>query len=180
MPPRPSTRPAPSRTAEMTAALAVGFALNLLATAAFASAGVGATLQVAAQWTGVAGSLGGLVAALMHFSAVALSSEPAEPREVRRAVVEGLFSVVVGGITASYLALRVALFFRLVDAAMVERTGGLPPRAAADVSAVGFGIGVLAWRLAPGIIGGAKLIASPKNLRDLFRKWLGLGDGGAA
>ena len=138
-------------------AAGIGFMLNLAVSVA-AYAGVISPRTVDPQWVAVAGAAGGLVSALVHIGVVSLGAEPVSRREVVRAAIEGLFAVLVGGLVAAYLGPQANRFFQ--DATP------------SDLRAVGFGIGMGAWRFAPGVFGAIKLLSNPATLRDLLLRWL--------
>lgn len=161
---RPHTETA--RTFEAAQALGLGLGANLALTIA-AQAGVVAGVPAAHEWPAAAGAMGGLVAALVHVAAIGLSADAPSRRDVVRAVVEGVFSVIVGGVSAGYLTVQVARVANMTDPA--------------DRLAVGFAVGVFAWRAAPGFIGLARGLASPKaSLRAFVVRWLGLDAPGPA
>ena len=138
-------------------AAGIGWMLNLCVSAV-AYAGVINPQSVDPQWVAVAGAAGGLVSALVHIGVVSLGAEPVGRREVIRAAVEGVFAVLVGAIVAAYLGPQANRFF-------AEATPS-------DLRAVGFGIGMGAWRFAPGVFGAIKLLSNPATLRDLALRWL--------
>ncbi|WGM45227.1 hypothetical protein KOAAANKH_00088 [Brevundimonas sp. NIBR10] len=142
---------------EPCSALGIGFVLNLAVSVA-AWAGVISPRTVDPEWIAVAGAAGGLVSAMVHIGVVSLGPEPVERRDVVRAAIEGLFAVLVGGIVAAYLGPQAGRFFQ--DATP------------SDLRAVGFGIGMGAWRFAPGVFGALKLLSNPATLRDLALRWL--------
>lgn len=128
------------REAETAWALAIGFMLSMLAGVARAAAPAVApaaspVLALLVETPAFAGAMGGLVAALVHFSAIALAPVSASRRDVVRALLEGVFSVVVGAICAHFATRQVAHLVPQLDAG--DRLG------------VGFLVGVLAWRVAP-------------------------------
>jgi len=142
---------------EPCSALGIGFVLNLTVSMA-AYAGVISPRAVDPEWVAVAGAAGGLVSALVHIGVVSLGAEPVGRREMVRALIEGLFAVLVGAIMAGYLGPQAARFFEGATAS--------------DLRAVGFGIGMAAWRFAPGLFGALKLLSNPATLRDLAIRWL--------
>lgn len=127
----------------------IALAIGMIATSAHAETTIAKV--VLSDMAAVAGGAGGLVAALVHFSAIALVP-PVEgrSRNTAQAAVEGVFSVVVGSIVGHYLAVPVAGIMP-----WVPLTSGPP---------VAFGLGVFAWQAAPGVIGGVKLATSPKRV----------------
>lgn len=146
-------------------ALGIGTALNLAMTMAAHAAGM-APEAVEPRWIAAsAGAAGGLVSALVHISVVCLGAEPPEPRDVRRAVIEGLFAVIVGAAAGGFVG------------PSIER--GLAGPKWVDLWSLNFGVGMLAWRSAPVVFGALKLLSDPAMLRDLALKWLG-GLGGRA
>ena len=74
------------------------------------------------------------------------------------------------------LALRLSLLWDR----LAGRAGSIPPGLGGDdpdllvygAAAVGFGIGMGAWRFAPGVFGAIKLLSNPATLRDLLLRWL--------
>lgn len=153
-------RPSPARAlrwVEPLTALGVGFLLNLTVSMA-AYAGVISANPLDPEWVAVAGAAGGLVSALVHIGVVSLGPEPASPREILRATVEGGFAILVGALVAGYVAPQSERFWP-----------GMTP---ADLRAIGFGIGMGAWRFAPGVFGAVKLLSTPAALRDLALRWL--------
>jgi hypothetical protein len=146
-----------TRWLELPSAAGIGFVLNL--TVSFAAyAGVISPAHVDPEWIAVAGAAGGFVSALVHIGVVSLGPEPVGRREVVRAILEGVFAVLVGAIVAAYLGPQASRFFQ--DATP------------SDLRAVGFGIGMGAWRFAPGVFGAIKLLSNPATLRDLALRWL--------
>ena len=155
-----------TRLAETAIALASGGALD-----AFSHGPAWAEAQTVAgpltDIASVAGALGGLVAAMVHFAGIALVP-PTEgrARNLGRALVESLFSVVVGSIVGNYLAAPLA--------------AGLPWVPASSAPVVAFGLGVFAWQTAPGVIGGVKLAASRQRvaraLLGVLSRWAEPGD----
>lgn len=139
-------------------ALGVGTVLNLTVSLS-AYAGVLPAPALDPQWLAAAGAAGGLVSALVHVGVVCLGAEPPTREEITRALIEGLFAIIVGALFAGYLG---PLTARL-----------LPAAGSADLRAVSFGVGMLAWRVAPGFFGAAKLLSNPATLRDMAINWLG-------
>ena len=107
----------------------IGALLNLILSAA-AYAGVIGADRIDPDWIFLAGAAGGIVSALVHVGVVSLGSEPATSREIMRAVIEGVFAVVVGALVARFWAAPIAL--RLA-----------PDINPSDLRAIGFGIGAL-------------------------------------
>lgn len=150
-----------TRLAETGVALGIGLCVHLMLYSGAQAASL--TSSAFTDLPAVAGALGGLVGALVHIGGV-LAVPPVEGRSRNMAVtlLEAVFSVVVGGITAEYGAVPLA--------------GVLPfvPESSAPVA--GFGIGVFAWAAAPGVIGGMRLAASPKRVARAvaanLSKWL--------
>lgn len=155
-----------TRLTETGVALGIGLVVDLIV---YSTAQANAVTLAAnlGDISSVSGALGGLVAAMVHFAAVALVP-PSEgrTRNAGRAAVEGLFSIIVGAIVSNYLAVPMA--------------AGLPFVPVTSAPVVGFGLGVFAWQTAPGVIGGAKMAASPKRvaraLLGALSKWAGPGD----
>lgn len=145
--------------AEPLTVFGIGALLNLILSAA-AYAGVIGADRIDPDWIFLAGAAGGIVSALVHVGVVSLGSEPATSREIMRAVIEGVFAVVVGALVARFWAAPIAL--RLA-----------PDINPSDLRAIGFGIGMGAWRFAPGLFGAVKLLSNPATLRDLALRWLG-------
>ena len=138
-----------ARATETFTALLIGAVLNaLVVTVAHAQP---LTIGQLADLSAVSGAAGGFVAALVHFSAIALTPPvEGQSRNVVAALTEGVFSVVVGGIAAHYLALPLAT--------------GLPWVPPSSAPVVGFGIGGFAWQTAPSFLAGVKLAASPRRI----------------
>ncbi len=149
-------------------ALGIGTVLNLcVSLSAYADVLPAAALD--REWSNMAwaGAAGGLVSALVHIGIACLGAEPPTKQEILRAVVEGLFAVVVGAFCAGYFGAPAGSRF-------------LPTASASDLRAVGFGVGMMAYRFAPGFFGALKLLSDPAALRDLAMRWLaGLGAGRA-
>ncbi len=146
-------------------ALGIGTALNLAMTMAAHAAGM-TPEAVEPRWIAAsAGAAGGLVSALVHISVVCLGAEPPERRDIARAVIEGLFAVIVGAAAAAFMG------------PSIERV--LAGAKWVDLWSLNFGVGMLAWRFAPVVFGALKLLSDPALLRDLALKWLG-GLGGRA
>jgi hypothetical protein len=154
----PASSQGRTRLTETAVALLIGFAVSL----SFYSTASASAVTIAANvadLTSVSGALGGFVAALVHFAGMALTPPAVgSGRNTVRALVEGSFSVLVGGIVAHYLAVPVA--------------AGLPWVPVTSAPVAGFGIGVFAWQAAPGVIGGVKLFATPKNIAREIGAWL--------
>lgn len=138
-------------------AAGIGFVLNLAVSVA-AYAGVISPRTVDPEWIALAGAAGGLVSALVHIGVVSLGAEAAEPREVVRGLIEGAFAVVVGALVAGFWAPAATRFW--------------PDATPSDLRAIGFGVGMAAWRFAPGVFGAIKLLSNPATLRDLAIRWL--------
>lgn len=155
MPPRP--RWAVSWWEPFTA-LGIGAVLNLALTVAANATGIAAII-VDPQWAAWSGAAGGLVSALVHLGVVCLGAEPPTRQEILRGAIESVFAVIVGGLCAGFAVPSIIRF--------------LHSAAPADVRAIGFGVGMLAWRVAPGVFGAAKLLSSPSTLRDIALRWLG-------
>lgn len=147
------------RVAEPFTVLGIGFVLNLMLSVA-AYAGALNAAQVDPDWIFLSGAAGGLVSALVHVGVVSLGPEPANAREIMRATIEGVFAVVVGALVARFWAAPFALRI-------------WPEVSASDLRAIGFGIGMGAWRFAPGLFGAVKLLSNPGTLRDIALRWLG-------
>lgn len=155
-----------TRLAETGAALCIGFGGDLVAYST-AQANPVAVAAHMSELTSVSGALGGLVAAMVHFGAVALVPPSRDrTRDASQALVEGLFSILVGAIVAHYLAAPLA--------------AGLPFVPVSSSPVVGFGLGVFAWQTAPAVIGGVRLAVSPKRvaraLLQALSKWAGPGE----
>lgn len=146
-------------------ALGIGTALNLGATMAAHAAGM-TPEALEPRWIAAsAGAAGGLVSAMVHVSVVCLGAEPPTRREIISAVVEGGFAVIVGAIVAAFTG------------PAIERV--LAGAKWVDLWSLNFGVGMMAWRAAPGVFGALKLMSDPSTLRDMAMKWLG-GLGGRA
>lgn len=149
---------APSRTTETAFAFAVGFFYVLWAGVAEAAPEVVGPLRLLWQTPAMAGALGGLVGALAHVAAITLAPVAVSRRDVRRAIIEGVFSVIVGAISAHYLTGQAARFVPHIDRA--------------DRLSVAFGVGVLAWRAAPGVLAGVRLATQPGELKAMLLRAL--------
>ena len=110
-------------------ALGIGTVLNL-GVSLSAYAGVLPTAALDREWStmALAGASGGLVSALVHIGVACLGAEPPTRAEIARALVEGLFAVIVGAFCAGYLGGPAAARF-------------IPSASASDLRAVGFGVG---------------------------------------
>jgi len=142
---------------EPCSAAGIGAALNLTVSAV-AYAGVIDARAVDPQWVALSGAAGGLVSALVHIGVVSLAAEPAGRREITRALIEGAFAILVGALVAGFWGPSAARFW--------------PAASPSDLRAIGFGVGMAAWRFAPGLFGALKLLSNPAILRDLALRWL--------
>ncbi len=88
--------------------------------------------------TGLAGALGAAMTALVLGLAIVLAAPRADVKLTRRVLIEGVASIVVGAVTASYLAPFV--------------THAIGAHQPGSESAVGFLVGVVAWRGLPMIV----------------------------
>lgn len=154
------------REVEAALALAIYFVGTLtasVATAAVPAAPTASPLVAMIETQAFAGSMGGLVAALVHVAAIVLAPTPATGRAARVAVIEGVFSIVVGGIVGQYLTDQVAHFLPRLDQG--------------DRQGIAFAVGVLAWRAAPIVI---RFATDPDLVRRTLVGWLGGRSKGAA
>lgn len=112
----------------------------------------------------LAGAAGALVSALL-FGVVVWGAIPADDRRARRRlVVEGVLSLLVGALTAAYIA-----------PALAPRVGADGPH---ELSAMAFAVGAVSWRVTPLVITGIEALARVW-LRALPKPPNGPADGGA-
>lgn len=138
-------------TGEMAYGLAVGFVLNgVLLVARADAATTTAALSDMFRTYPVAGAVGGLTMALIHFVGQAFAEERPSRHRVLKAAVEGLTAVIVAPGAAFYLTTQIALMF--------------PGSESADLLWLAYAIGVFAWRVAPGVIATIQALAQPKYL----------------
>lgn len=138
-------------TREMAYGLAVGFVLNgvVLIGRAEAATASSAAAEVFRTYP-VAGAIGGLTMALIHFVGQAFAEERPSRHKVLKAAVEGLTAVIVAPGAAFYLTSQIARMF--------------PGSESADLLWLAYAIGVFAWRVAPGVIATVQALAQPKYL----------------
>lgn len=147
-----------TRTTEALEALGIGMMLNLALGLAARAAGVSSPVDVAFS-PGLPGMAGGLVAAMIHLSAIKLGDK-AEPGELLRTWIEAAFAVVTGGFADLYLS-----------PVLSQGAHALDP---ITLRAAGFMVGVGAWRTAPAWTTIARGVAGlgPTKLASLAQKVL--------
>ena len=147
-----------SREIEVAWGLALGFLLNGVLMIAQARAGVVVTIGDVFQTNAVAGALGGLIMAMIHFVGQALSEERTPAHKKVKAAVEGVCAVITGAIAAHYFTRQLASWVPGVDQA--------------DVLWIGWAIGVFAWRVMPALIALAVMLAQPRVMLSFATGWL--------
>lgn len=131
--------------------LAAGFLMNgvMLVGRADAATSTSALVDLFRTYP-VAGAVGGLTMAVIHFVGQAFADERPNRHKVVKAAVEGLTAVIVAPGAAFYLTSEIARMF--------------PASESADLLWLAYAIGVFAWRVAPGLIATVQALAQPKYL----------------